>query len=444
MRTVWLVLLMALTPLAWGPVADAAPGGGSERPGSERPGARWCAGERATIVGKNSGNGVLEGTAGRDVIVTDGARITRGRGGNDLICVAGGRWSERQVAGGAGNDRILVNQKRAHLRIWPGPGNDVVRGGAGPERILQWGPKLGRDVLRLGAGNDVVDYRTSARSRDAIDMGPGADQAFCTLKCPFPATGARFAGGAGRDYVSLEDSTAALSRVRFDMAAGTVTSNLGKIQVSGIEDTSFQSQSDEVVGTYRGTEGDDRFAYLSGDFPSVVLGEGDDQVFPPVGNKPGDTLDGGPGSDLLRLQAYGAITADLPSGTASRDAGPDRSEWFFGGFENIEALGSTSATITGTAGPNVIYVGGCSVEVNAGGGDDIVSFKEYRDAGGSMGGVSCDNRPSGWELNGEDGDDLLVSWYLDDVLVGGPGTDSADGRGGADTCDAETEVACES
>ncbi|MCD4523667.1 hypothetical protein [Nocardioides sp. cx-173] len=435
---------MALTPLAWGPVADAAPGGGSERPGSERPGARWCAGERATIVGKNRGDGVLEGTAGRDVIVTDGARITRGRGGNDLICVAGGRWSERLVSGGVGKDRILVNQRRAHLHIWPGPGNDVVRGGAGPERILQWGAQLGRDVLRLGAGNDVVDYRTSARSRDAIYLGPGADQAFCMLTCPFPAGGARFAGGPGRDSLDLEDGPGALSRVRFDMAAAAVTSNLGTIHVPGIEDTSFSSRSDDVVGSYRGTEGDDRFAYLSGDFSSVVLGGGDDEVFPPHGNKLGDTLEGGPGSDLLRLPEYGAITADLTSGTASRDAGPDRSEWFFGGFENIEALGSTSATITGTTGPNVIYVGGCSVEVNAGGGDDTVSFKEYRETGDSMAGVSCDNRPSGWELNGEDGDDLLVSWYLDDVLVGGPGTDTADGRGGEDSCEAENEVACES
>jgi Ca2+-binding RTX toxin-like protein len=87
-----------------------------------------CRGVTATIVG-TSGPDKVEGTAGRDVIVTKGGGDdVEGRGGNDLVCAGDGN---DKVEGDAGNDRIFG-----------GSGNDELEG------------KSGADVLNGGRGFD--------------------------------------------------------------------------------------------------------------------------------------------------------------------------------------------------------------------------------------------------------------------------------------------------
>ena len=89
---------------------------------------------------------MLSGTASRDIIHGyGGADTISGRGGSDTVHA--GRGADK-VYGGPGADTLL-------------PGNDartdVLRGGAGPDRIVaRTGPGVGRDYVYAGDGNDVV------------------------------------------------------------------------------------------------------------------------------------------------------------------------------------------------------------------------------------------------------------------------------------------------
>lgn len=111
-----------------------------------------CHGLAATITG----NGVVNGTSGADVIVTgNGDDSVAGNGGNDTICTFGGNDA---VSGGAGNDYIDG-----------GSGNDAIDGGDGSD-VIYGGP--GDDALSGGAGNDVV---VGGAGSDTLAGGSGTD-----------------------------------------------------------------------------------------------------------------------------------------------------------------------------------------------------------------------------------------------------------------------------
>ncbi|MFJ3908916.1 FG-GAP-like repeat-containing protein [Streptomyces vinaceus] len=111
-----------------------------------------CRGLAATITG----NGVVNGTSGADVIVTgNGNDSVSGNGGNDTICTFGGNDA---VAAGSGNDYIDG-----------GDGNDAVSGGDGTD-LVQGGS--GNDALSGGNGNDTV---VGGADSDTLSGGSGAD-----------------------------------------------------------------------------------------------------------------------------------------------------------------------------------------------------------------------------------------------------------------------------
>jgi Ca2+-binding RTX toxin-like protein len=141
-------------------------------------------------------------------------------------------------------------------------------------------------------------------------------------------------------------------------------------------------------------EDNDFVALFEGD-DTVDAGPGDDVV---DGGEGADDLDGGPGVDLLgNLDAPDGMTIDLSTQTNSHGD-------VFTGFENVWGT-FFDDVITGDDGPN--------------------------------------------ELVGLDGVDLLSGLGGDDLILGGffgfvdPEADTADGGLGTDTCDAETEIACE-
>ncbi|MFE2324251.1 FG-GAP-like repeat-containing protein [Streptomyces sp. NPDC059385] len=95
-----------------------------------------CNGLAATITG----NGIVNGTSGNDVIVTgNGNDAVSGNGGNDTICTFGGNDA---VSGGSGNDYIDG-----------GDGNDAISGGSGSDTVKGG---AGDDALSGGSGNDTV------------------------------------------------------------------------------------------------------------------------------------------------------------------------------------------------------------------------------------------------------------------------------------------------
>ena len=103
------------------------------------------------------------------------------------------------------------------------------------------------------------------------------------------------------------------------------------------------------------------------------------------------------------------------------------------GVEGVEAHG-TRVRVVGDGHANGIAVDGCDVQVYAGGGTDYVVRYDYL-ALGCARTSKFDGGPGSDQLYGAD--------KSTDVLVGGPGRDSADGRGGTDTCRAEVTRHCE-
>ncbi|CAM5648018.1 hypothetical protein SAVIM338S_06447 [Streptomyces avidinii] len=114
--------------------------------------AAGCNGLAATITG----NGIVNGTGGADVIVTgNGNDAVSGNGGNDTICTFGGNDA---VSAGNGNDHVDG-----------GDGNDAVSGGDGTD-ILRGG--AGGDALSGGSGNDTV---VGGADSDTLSGGSGTD-----------------------------------------------------------------------------------------------------------------------------------------------------------------------------------------------------------------------------------------------------------------------------
>ncbi|MFE2150376.1 FG-GAP-like repeat-containing protein [Streptomyces lavendulae] len=104
-----------------------------------------CHGLAATITG----NGIVNGTSGDDVIVTgNGNDSVSGNGGNDTICTFGGNDA---VSGGSGND--YLDGGDGNDAISGGSGDDAVRGGAGDD-ALSGGS--GNDTVVGGAGSDTL------------------------------------------------------------------------------------------------------------------------------------------------------------------------------------------------------------------------------------------------------------------------------------------------
>lgn len=111
-----------------------------------------CHGLAATITG----NGIVNGTSGDDVIVTgNGNDAVSGNGGNDTICTFGGNDA---VSGGSGNDYLDG-----------GDGNDAISGGSGDD-VVQGG--AGDDGLSGGSGNDTV---VGGAGSDTLSGGSDTD-----------------------------------------------------------------------------------------------------------------------------------------------------------------------------------------------------------------------------------------------------------------------------
>jgi serralysin len=101
------------------------------------------------VINAGGGNDTIFGGAGNDVInAGNGNNIVDGSSGNDVINTGNGRDS---LVGGTGND--IINAGGGEDRLFGGDGNDVLNGGAGKD-VLNGG--AGNDTLAGGSGNDVL------------------------------------------------------------------------------------------------------------------------------------------------------------------------------------------------------------------------------------------------------------------------------------------------
>ena len=129
--------------------------------GPPPPSGDLCFGQPATITG----NGVVNGTEGDDVIITgNGNDIVDGKGGNDRICTRGG---DDHARGGAGNDRL--NSGNGNDNTGGQSGNDIVQSTGGNDDV-QGGD--GMDHVTGGEGNDTLN---GGNDVDAVEGEGGND-----------------------------------------------------------------------------------------------------------------------------------------------------------------------------------------------------------------------------------------------------------------------------
>lgn len=289
----------------------------------ERP---TCMGLPASVGGVGtSGDDVITGTPGRDVIVAGfGDDIVYGRSGKDVICggsgddkLVGGRnspdWSKAKhgdrLSGGAGDD-LIVDLRGFRDKLTGGTGNDRLRSRRGTEKVLRGGPGddrlvsdkgydtalmggRGADVLTALTGSGYNRFHFGGPGRDVIDVGPTGDIIVALT-------------GDG-DQLRVHGASSVLPvfwrspvGVEVDMRTGTAR-RVGADPDAPSDVIRFLSPEGGVWFVYgslhadqlNGTDGDDRFSALAGD--DTVYGNGGDDFLAGYGGD--DVIEGGDGND---------------------------------------------------------------------------------------------------------------------------------------------------
>ncbi|HEX8480578.1 MAG TPA: calcium-binding protein, partial [Allosphingosinicella sp.] len=322
---------------------------------------------------------VFAGSAADSFSGSDLADRLSGGGGNDTIL---GRAGDDVIDGDSGDD-VLAG----------GLGNDLVGGGAGDDLLRG---DDGADALSGGDGDDVL------RGGSGVDSFDGG-----------ASGGARVPSGLG-DRISFFE-TRATQGVVADLRTGIISNDgFGNVEtMTGIEsfgpDTAF-------ADTFYGDDGRNGFLAGRGDF---VFGfGGDDHI--EAGAAPG-SIDGGDGTDHLRLRDDGgfllpdadgdgsaeiapAMTAgwkvDLAAGTVRDGNGASGTVT---GIENVTGS-ELGDDLRGNAGDNRIEGGGGGDLLRLyDGGDDTVFGGAGNDSLFFIGSLT-----GGDVVNGGDGGDTLV------------------------------------
>ena len=355
------------------------------------------------------GDDSLDGGAGTDVISYAGLSATQSVSMSfdgtstilatlfeDGVSVALARLVNFEVFTGSGANDTLVGDNAANT-LDGGTGDDSLVGFGGNDTIIGG---LGNDTLRGGLGNDSLD-----------------------------------GGAGGMDFVSFEDSTAAVSLVlgvSAGLSTATITGgelerliNIENILGSIFNDTLAASTADTTAHMFLGGAGNDS---LFGGAAADTLDGGD-------GN---DTLSGGGGNNLLlgglgNDSILGGTVADTVDGGDGQDtiAGGGGLDSLSGGAGNDSLTGGSSAdTITGGDGDDTIVTGGGSDSISGDAGNDSL-FGAATSSETITGGDGNDS------INGGGGTsaDSLVGGLGDDRILGGTGNDSLEGGLGNDVLD---------
>jgi Ca2+-binding RTX toxin-like protein len=415
--------------------------------------------------------------------------------GDDVVTIDAPAHAE--VYSGYDDDDVTTGSGNDLLHDW-GPGSDVLRGGAGDDKIL---PSGSTDTVVGGDGDDTIDYWRSPDAGLAIvldgstpDTGgrplvrpevenviatPGDDLIVGTAGANRldSLSGADvLRGGAGNDILiggfhedTLEggpgddrldgDYGGATTRHADVLSGGDGVDTVSyasrdddgvRVTLDGVADDGEQStacgptcpERDNVltdVENLIGTEGNDAF-----------VGDGDDNVFEP--GRGDDLVAGGGGRDTVTYAyevnpIYADLQGDGGDGTLFEDDTIDADvETLIGGLGNDELGGNAGAnTLVGGEGDDVLR-GGLGPDVLDGGpgAGDVV---DYEDRGarvvvdldaepGDDGAAGEGDTLTGFEgIFGGSGDDRLVGSAADDILRGGPGSDELVGLAGIDLVD---------
>jgi Ca2+-binding RTX toxin-like protein len=405
-----------------------------------------CQGQAPTVVGA-PGSPVV-GTAGDDVIVTEGATDVDALAGNDRICVTLDAYSVH-IEAGPGDDTVDSTGGQSIVHAFLGDGADTFVGGDQPDNVYARGAEPAVDTISTGGGSDFVSTgRSGLPTADVVDLGTG-DDTLGLSGLPGPGT---VSLGTGRDSVELSDHSG---------AGWTIDNQRQEVVVNGLAMT-LTGARDFRLGDARctslkfvgGTGRDKLFTVdpfgrgnKSANEGSLVvadMGGGDDVLF--VAPDQADVLDGGDGDDRIRIGSRsdsglveGAVRADLRGGTVHLDDGRKAKVT---SFSDVGITGYDRFLVTLGDDADILTLVGCRAVVRAGGGSDRIRLYASRFLGSD---ARCGGKVGTQSLRayGEGGDDTLRGAVGDDVLIGGPGEDRATGSSGVDVCDAETRRACE-
>ena len=361
-----------------------------------------------------------------------------GGGGNDVIDIAA---RDSQFFGGDGDDEMRPTNAFSTTSL-----NNVMRGGAGNDRISGSGQLYGDDgddyivasqsaVIRGGEGNDTLhaygdvfgdagdDQITSYFGR--ADGGEGIDTLFLTQgpsstinlvqgvvrstsapdQVAVQISGFENVVGTSRDDIIIGDAGA--NRLVGQGGADTISGGAGDDVLDGDGDDFSPGGADRLFGE----DGDDTLTGGAGD-DRLDGGAGDDVLGGGIGN---DTLIGGAGFDTasfnwaftqpgLTVTVEGeAVVVTQPGGQRATLTGIERLA-FTDAFVDIGPDGriQRGQTITGTAANDVLTGTNQGEALFGEAGNDIID-----------GGLGNDS------LYGGQGDDRLIGGLGDDFLIGG-------------------------
>ena len=324
-----------------------------------------------------------------------------------------------------------------------GPGADKLYGNANNNRISSSRYLTASDTLDGRAGNDTL----VGTMPDTLVGGDGDDvfqTDFDNLITP----------GTGTDTQEIR-AFGYPSVASFTMAAGlknlTVYSGGAKV-VNGNEldnhivlgtDAASQPYVDIIHGgagrdTLEGSARDSSYVTLAGDAgDDLLIGAGD-----PSNVAATDTLRGGPGRDTLQA-ASGLVWVDLSDKAASLQL--DLSQGgYFGPNGDVDLFGVGATKFIGTAG-NDTFTGAAGDETfDGGGGADVYHGKGGVDAvyygaktvavNAAINGKATSGTPGENDLIDTDMD-MLIGSAFDDTLTGSAHADTLDGLGGDDSLD---------
>lgn len=322
-----------------------------------------------------------------DVLRGNGASNTlEGRGGADTLY---GRKGADTLTGDDGDDVLL-----------PGRGDDIVDGGADHDTVDYSFSAAGITVLVLptfaisvsgtDSGSDILTGVEAFIGGNGDDnfhyipeaSGGGGDDTFRATNGVDILD-----GGDGNDTVIYGDAPGFLSVVVDLENPASNTGSAAGDTLTSIENITYQGNGNGIM---YGDGEDNRFT-TSGQLNSVFGRDGNDTV---VANGLGDILDGGTGVDTIDYR--GAVAPVIVTQLNTVLLG-DGGAWGDGAVSFEAIIGSEFA-------------------------DTITVAETSGDA-------------SGYNLAGEDGDDILSTGMGDDQISGGAGADTLDGGDGSDTLD---------
>ncbi len=333
---------------------------------------------------------IAASTVGDTIVGANGDDTLNGTGGNDTITGAGGN---NTINGLAGDDTIFAGTGTGTNLVHGNDGNDLLfAGGASAQLFGDAGDDTlwtynGQDALNGGDGNDTLNVQLDGN--DVLTGGAGID------------TAAFFVSGQTGVTVSLETTGAQ------NIGGGIA----GNITIGGVENLTGTQYADHLTGNsgnnvLSGGAGDDVLDLRDAGQDTALGGDGDDVIFFGSFLTASDKIDGGAGTDTLKLAGdYSAgigFTATTMVNVEKISLAP--------GFSYFLRLNDA----------NVVAGNPLTVDGSALGASDTLNVNGHTETDGNF------------ILTGGAGNDILYGGANEDLITGGLGADHLTGGGGAD------------